>query len=152
MKKTIGTLLFCVALNAHASFKQDINLCLTVNGDSSPLSFEGRFYSSDLFDSGTYINRISTGKQCAHHLYKHGPKSITLSVRSNLANDDVLLIPNASCNYVKNNNGVPGWLISSYQKTSTPSVTWSLILTQGAPVGMYKYVYYMDCERFAEPT
>lgn len=151
-KQWLAFLMGSLTLSAvHASYPQNINFCLTVKGNTSPYTFEGRFYSSDFFDHGTYVHGLNYGTQCVFHNYGHGPKNISLSVKTTGPMTDMLLVPNPSCSYMYNYKGTPGWLVSDYQGTNTPSVSWALTLTQGPPIGMYKYVFYMDCQRFAEP-
>ena len=122
----IATLAFT---NAYADV-QKITSCLTVQKNHSRYSFHTEFASSDLFDAGNKGSSIYNGTVCHSHNYQHGPKTISLTLKSK--NPKVYFnLDNACLSYGMQVYSLEAAKIK-HRKTSGSNVEWDLVLVETA--------------------
>lgn len=128
--------------------KQNIQVCLTVEGSTAADGFQAGFVSHDFFDHKRFTQTIRNGQQCVNHIYKHGPKNIKLVVKNPYSNSTnprfIKIIPDATCSFMKN-AGRSGEFESNYIRLSGSAETLGVKLVQMAPQDDFRYVYGMSC-------
>lgn len=143
------SLLFLISTGAIASIKQNVQVCLSVEG---PDAFAAAFKSSDIFDFGTDTGAVTNGQRCVEHTYNHGPKNIKLYLYSKSGYYDAVVILNESCSYMYYRNDDAVTFASDYQGTSSPSQRWYFSLTPHAAHDWNAYagkrqVYQLNCRQ-----
>ena len=134
---------------SYASYEQQVNVCVTVIGNTSPYFVNTNFVSSDFFDSAHESMAVSNQQSCVQHKYGYGPKNIKLGVglvAKNVRN--IMIIPDNSCPFMYSQAN--GWFVSDYQNTSSSKVSWVFNLRQDVPMDGYNYVYNLSCQRSAQ--
>ncbi|MBA3661070.1 MAG: hypothetical protein H0W64_05060 [Gammaproteobacteria bacterium] len=93
-------LLVSFAANGAWAEPNLVRVCLNLH-NNTPVYFQSGFYSTDFFDDGNATKFIQRGKICHQHLYKHGPKNLTVWVAgaaSFSAQTPTIVLDKATCN------------------------------------------------------
>lgn len=138
-----------IASPSYASYPQNVQICLSVTGNTSPNTFTAGFKSSDIFDGGNYVNSIFNGENCVTHTYRRGPKDLRFEVKMEriFRDGSSLITIDNSCSFLRNVESDE--LISDFQGTGNSNESWNFSIVQEPMVNGFKYNYVLKCQHFA---
>ncbi|MBA3661077.1 MAG: hypothetical protein H0W64_05095 [Gammaproteobacteria bacterium] len=134
--------LACIVTSAACAQPNLVRVCLDIDNNQSQAHFRTGFYSTDFFDDGSATRYIQNGRICQEHLYKHGPKNLTVWVKGSQAGygqPTTITLDKTSCEnfYTIHNSSV----YKSY-RTSNTKEFWNFRLIQTDYL-----VFNLICER-----
>jgi hypothetical protein len=129
---------------SYAGFQQNVQVCLVVKDNAAPFVFKADFRSSDFFDPTRETSGLESGSDCVRHVYRSGPKNITLDVYATSKTfNDVELHADESCAYMKHVKSSwlsSGWVMSDTIGTSKGNEIWNFYIKK---IG--KDLYQLSC-------
>lgn len=142
-----STSLYASPSNTMGNMKQNIKVCVNVEGDPAADGFYAGFVSSDVFNLTRTTDVVTYGYTCIDHTYYFGPKNIKVILQGAYPHTQrfIQIFPDNSCTYMQLQDGEKQFE-SNFMPTQAQSELWSFYLKQ-IPAGPgYRYAYQMRCE------